>query len=506
MKKLILTELSPEQPLLILDLANNHNGSLAHGKQIIQELSEIPGIFDFRTAVKFQYRDLPNFIHPNFRSRRDLKYVDRFLSTMLSWDEFFELKNYAASLGFLTACTPFDEFSVQKIIEHDFDLLKIASASFTDWSLLEEVTSWVGPIVASTAGANLDEIDRVVSFLSNRLKDFALMHCVAAYPTTDNDLQLNRISRMKERYTKLPIGYSTHENPNNIIAGSLALAKGAVILERHVGSEKDGVQLNKYSSDSEALHRWLVALKQGIAMYGNANPWEKINESEQDALFGLRRFVFAKENITEGQSLDKSNIFFGIPGDRGGIQANDFGKYDKLVAKQNIASGQLITNENVVVSRVGKEVMEIRNSIIKLIDESRVTVPQNAILEISHHYGLENFSEFGTCMITVVNREYCKKLLFLLPGQTHPEMYHKLKDETFFILSGEVTLILNGKSLDLKAGDTCAIPPLATHAMSSSTGAIIEEVSSTHFGDDSFYTDHSIALNTSRKTYVKYWL
>ena len=115
---------TPSTPLLILDLANNHNGSLAHGKQIIDEVASIVALKDFQVAVKFQYRDLPNFIHPDFRERRDLKYVDRFLSTLLSWDDFEELKSHASSKGFLTACTPFDEFSVKKIIEHKFDSFK----------------------------------------------------------------------------------------------------------------------------------------------------------------------------------------------------------------------------------------------------------------------------------------------------------------------------------------------------------------------------------------------
>jgi sialic acid synthase SpsE len=172
-------------------MANNHNGSLSHGKRIIDEVASVNGLSDFKVAIKFQYRDLPNFIHPDFRDRRDLKYVDRFLSTLLSWDDFLDLKNYAAGKGFLTACTPFDEYSVKKIIEHKFDILKIASASFTDWALLEAIQEWNGPLVASTAGIRVSEIDRVVSFFTNRSSSFALMHCVAAYPTVDSENQAN---------------------------------------------------------------------------------------------------------------------------------------------------------------------------------------------------------------------------------------------------------------------------------------------------------------------------
>ena len=34
---------------------------------------------------------------------------------------------------------------------------------------------------------------------------------------------------------------------------------------------------------------------------------------------------------------------------------------------------------------------------------------------------MDNFAKFGSTIITVVNREYCKRVIVLLPGQTHPE-------------------------------------------------------------------------------------
>jgi len=164
------------EPLLILDLANNHNGSVKHGKRIIDEIRTALDGTNVRAAIKFQYRELDTFIHPDFKGRDDIKYVKRFESTRLSWSEFEDLANYVRQAGFFTACTPFDEASVSQIVEHGYDILKIASASFTDWPVLEEVTRTDLPIVASTAGASVYEIDRVASFLKNRDKDFALMH------------------------------------------------------------------------------------------------------------------------------------------------------------------------------------------------------------------------------------------------------------------------------------------------------------------------------------------
>jgi N-acetylneuraminate synthase len=127
-------------------------------------------------------------------------------------------------------------------------------------------------------------------------------------------------------------------------------------------------------------------------------------------------------------------------------------------------------------------------------------------LEISHHYGLDKFYETGITMITVVNREYCKKLIIVLPNQTHPEQYHKEKEETFVVLHGEVELCLNGSVQTLKKGDVITIEKQIRHEFTTKTGCIIEEVSSTHYLNDSYYTDETIAQNKDRKTFVTYWL
>jgi len=506
MSNFSLQSLSPSNPLLILDMANNHNGSVAHGQRIVDELSSVEGIRDFPVAIKFQYRNLPDFIQESFRERRDLKYVDRFLSTMLSWEDFLKLKNYIQENGFLTACTPFDEASVHKVIEHNFDILKIASASFTDWSLLEESAHWTGPIIASTAGASIIDLDRVTTMFKNRQMDFALMHCVAAYPTLDEDLMLNRISALRERYGSIPIGYSTHENPNNLLAGPMALAAGARILERHVGSPTPDSSLNGYSSDDKILSEWIRSLKSATSMLGHEDVWQVTNSDEQNALKGLRRFLFASRTIKKGEVLISKDFYFGIPGSDNQLQSKDAGKYDLLVASCDIEADEALTFDKIDRSEREARVFSIRDRIIELVRASGVTVPNNSVLEISHHFGLDNFERVGSCMITVVNRGYCKKLIFMLPGQTHPAMYHKKKDETFFLLYGDLDLRLDHQSVPFAEGDTISISPGVVHEFSSHNGAILEEVSSSHFVDDSFYLDESITNNHNRKTFVQYWI
>jgi len=499
-----LKSLTSQNPLIIMDLANNHNGSLSHGKKIIDDVTKAFQGCNFKIAVKFQYRNLPNFIHEDFQSRRDIKYVDRFLSSKLEWADYAEMKKYVRDLGMLAACTPFDEYSVDKVIEHEFDILKIASVSFTDWPLLEKIaSSWSGPIIASTAGATDDEIKRVVNFFENRNLNYAIMHCVAAYPTPDSELRLGRIRDLKKSYPYLPVGYSTHEKPDNYLAAPVALAEGAVILERHVGSTENGQAVNAYSSEYSHLVNWIANLKDAINLMGSEENAAQMNPQEQNALRGLRRYVFANAPIASGQQIDSENVFYAIPGTDEQISANEMGKYINLVSKVAIVAGDPVLRSNCEIIDSQALVFDYKKQIMTVLENSRITLPSDLLLELSHHYGLESFSDFGCSMITVVNRDYCKKIIVLLPGQTHPPMFHKQKDETFFLAYGDVALTLDDRHIDFKVGNLENIPKGMVHGMSSKNGAVIEEISSSHILSDSFYLDENITKNTKRKTFIK---
>ena len=154
---------------------------------------------------------------------------------------------------------------------------------------------------------------------------------------------------------------------------------------------------------------------------------------------------------------------------------------------------------------VREDVYKIVQDVKALLRRSGVTIPAQVDLEISHHYGIDRFYEFGLTMMTVVNRVYCKKLIVLLPGQKHPTQYHQQKEETFHILYGEVDIELNGTGRRLKTGETITVERGVQHFFGSETGAIIEEISSTHNADDSFYLDPEIARNENRKTLLTYW-
>ena len=496
------------KPLFIFELANNHMGDPDHGLRIIREINEATRAFrdEFSLAVKFQYRDLDTFIHPSCRDSQQHKYVKRFLETRISEQQFLTLKQELDRLGFIAVCTPFDEVSVGKIEAHGIGIIKIASCSLTDWPLLERIALAKKPIIASTAGSSLEDIDRVVSFFLHRGKQLSLMHCVAEYPTPDANLQLNQIDLLKTRYPQVSVGFSTHENPDSVQGIQLAVAKGAAIFEKHVGVPTERYPLNAYSANPQQVTRWLEAAREAFSLGGVSGRRMSFSEKELTSLRELRRGAWTRAAVPAGRRITPDMLMLAIPTQPGQLTANDLAKYVEYYAKNDLPAGSPVLAENITRNDKQESIRQIVSQIRSLIRTSGVHVPQTLDLEISHHYGVDQFAKFGLTMVSFINREYCKKLLLLLPGQQHPEQYHKQKEETFQVLYGEVELELDGKKQLCRPADIITVERGVKHAFSSATGAVIEEISSSHFVEDSYYSDPAIANNTSRKTLITYWL
>ena len=141
--------------LFTFEMANNHQGSVEHGKRIIREMGAIAREFGIKAAVKLQFRDLDTFVHPDFKDKTDNKHIQRFLSTRLSESEFAELVEEIRKEGLITMCTPFDEPSVDLIEKLGIEILKIGSCSAKDWPLLEKAASLGKPMIISTGGLSV---------------------------------------------------------------------------------------------------------------------------------------------------------------------------------------------------------------------------------------------------------------------------------------------------------------------------------------------------------------
>lgn len=491
--------------LFIYDLANNHQGDLKHGLNIIKAIGQVNKKAGARGALKFQFRQLETFIHPAYRDKKNIDHIPRFMSTALSRSDYEILIDEVRRQGMITICTPFDEGSVDMILQLGIQVIKVASCSATDRPLLEKISETAKPVVVSTAGLSINKIDRLVSFLEHRGISFALMHCVAIYPTPEEKLNLNQISLLKERYPHITIGFSTHEMPDNFNVIRIAYAKGARLFERHVGLNTEKYKLNAYSSTPQLIEKWIQAYQETVSICGGQER-APASPQEKNSLRSLMRGVFAGKDIKKGDVLKYDDVFFAMPLQDGQLKSGNW--CEGIIADRDYSRNEPLS-EHLADLGVPKDelIYQIMLQVKGMLNKARIFIGKNSSIEISHHYGLERFREFGCVIIDCINRAYCKKLIVQLPRQKHPYHYHSKKEETFQLLYGDLEVELDGHRTNLQVGDIFLVPVNAWHKFHTLDGAVFEEVSTTHYDNDSFYEDERISTlpRDVRKTSIPNW-
>ena len=491
--------------LFILDLANNHQGQVEHGLRIIREMAQITRRHGVRAALKFQFRNLDTFIHPQWEKISGNKHIPRFQQTRLDEAQFRRLYEEVRAQGLLAICTPFDEISVDQALHMDFDILKVASCSAQDWPLLEKISSAGKPLIVSTGGLQIKEIDELVSFFEHRGNIFGLMHCVSLYPIPTHEFHLNKIYFLKNRYPNLCIGWSTHEVPGMTEPVTVAVAMGAEMFEKHVGLSAPGIDLNTYSAEPHQVEAWIQAYLTATAICGSPQP--VVTEQEKGSLASLARGIYAKNEIAAGEIIRRSEVYFAMPLAAESLASGEW--QEGLLAINRISQDQPLLRSSVrpPMANPRKVLKHAVHEIKAMLKMAKVALNAEFETEFSHHEGVENFRRTGTTMITCVNREYCKKILVQLPGQAHPSHFHRLKEETFRVLAGDLTLRVGEQERTLGPGDQCLVMPGVWHEFRSKNGCVFEEISTTHHGNDSVYLETGISEKQPemRKTKVKHW-
>jgi N-acetylneuraminate synthase len=492
--------------LFVFEMANNHQGRLDHGLNIVREMGRIAKEKEIKAALKLQFRNLDTLIHPDHVKSTANKQIPRFLSTRLSRDEFAQLVRETRAQGMLTMASPFDEESVDFIEELDLDAIKVASCSAKDWPLLERIAEACKPVIFSTGGLLTSDIDKLVSFFDHKGVRYAIMHCVGLYPIPNDKFHLNQIEALARRYPNRVIGWSTHERPSDFEPVQLAFAKGARMFERHVGIETDDIKLNAYSSTPDQVLKWIDAYRRAKTLCGSlSRPLP--SKEETDSLLALERGVYCREAVDSDETIPREKVFFALPRSEGQLASGQW--KEGIVARRRIGERMPIGVDDVALPAdpPNRHIKSAVHEVKALLNEAGVHLSSEFSVEYSHHYGMENFRKTGCVLIDCINREYCKKIIVQLPGQNHPLHYHKRKEETFQVLHGILHIEIDGHHRVLSPGETVLVLPGVWHRFWTETGCVAEEVSTTHFLDDSIYQDKKInkLAREDRKTVVDHW-
>jgi sialic acid synthase SpsE len=353
------------EELFVLEVANNHLGDVQRGLKIIANYAQVVRFNNVRAAIKLQFRDVDSFIHKDFRNREDIRYIKKTLDTRLRPEDFATMVQAIRDAGCTPMATPFDESSVDFCCELGISILKIASSDCNDWILIEKMAKTKKPVIVSTGGSSLKDIDDLVTFFSNRHIPLAINHCVSLYPSEDSDIELNQIDYLRNRYPNHTIGFSTHEYHDWSSSMLMAYAKGARTFERHIDIQTEGMTVSPYCSVPEQIDTWFKAFHRAKRMCGAPGTQKRLPpQKEISYLDSLVRGVYAKRDLPMGHVLQDADVYLAIPLQQGQISCRE------------LMRGEVIR----------KAVQKDQAVLIDAIDSPYANIP--SLTELIYHRGL----------------------------------------------------------------------------------------------------------------------
>jgi sialic acid synthase SpsE len=336
--------------LFVLELANNHWGSLSRGLKIIHDHATVVRFNNIKAAIKLQFRDVDEFIHPEYKGNSELRYIKKTEATKLNKTEFAQMVEEIKNHSCVPMATPFDEASVDLCVYFDMPIIKIASSDMNDWVLIEKIASTRRPTIVSTGGASEKDLDDLVIFFENRDIPLAINHCVSLYPSEDSELQLDQIDYLRDRYPEHVIGLSTHEYHDWTSSILISYGKGARTWERHIDIDFEDITVSPYCSLPEQCDRWYKAFHKAREMCGGVKSARRvISRREIEYLDALVRGAYAKKDLDAGYVFSKQkfeeDFYLAIPLHKGQLSCREVMNGERLVIP--IRANEKLTIEHI---------------------------------------------------------------------------------------------------------------------------------------------------------------
>lgn len=320
------TFFADEYPIVIAEIGGNHGGDLDLAKVMVDAAAGAGAKF-----VKFQTYLAERLISPNEPACAE------FEREMLSFDEFHELSEHCRLKGIVFLSTPFDEESADFLDKLGVPAFKIASGDITHVPLLQHVAGKQKPILLSTGASTWAEMDTVVRIIRNDFNvELVLLHCIAAYPTPDNEANLRIIPEMAARYG-LPVGFSDHTIGIDVALGAVAL--GACVIEKHFTVDQT---LPGGDNDISILPDELARLIEGSRRISTARGLVKrqLTSSEVELRPLIRRSLVAKHDLNPGHVISEDDVLVIRPGT--GTPPSEIDNVVGRVVKQSVRAFEML--------------------------------------------------------------------------------------------------------------------------------------------------------------------
>ena len=301
---------------VIAEIGHNHQGNLEKAREMFRE-AKLAGAH----AVKLQKRDNRG-LYTAAAYNKPYDNENSFGATYGEHREFLEfganeyrdLQAYAQELGVDFFSTAFDTASADFLADLDVPAYKIASGDIKSVPLLKHVAGFGKPMVVSTGGALLEDVQRAYDAIMPINPQLAILQCTAGYPAAFEELDLRVIDQYRNRFPGAVIGFSSHDN--GIAMPVAAFVLGARIIEKHftLNRAMKGTD-HAFSLEPVGLRKMVRDLERTHKAMGNGV--KKIYDSEKAPIIKMGKSLVVARDLPSGHVLRADDIVMKSPG--GGI-------------------------------------------------------------------------------------------------------------------------------------------------------------------------------------------
>jgi len=299
---------------VIAEIGHNHQGNLKMAKEMFAAAKDCGA-----SAVKLQKRD-NRFLYTRDMYNRSYDNENSYGATYgqhrealeFGREEYVELKRYAKELNITFFATAFDFRSADFLADLDMPAFKIASGDLNNIPLLRYVSSFQKPMIVSTGGATMEDVERAYEAIRQINPHFAILQCTSGYPCSFDEMNLRVITTYRERFPDVVIGLSGHDN--GIAMELAAYMLGAQIVEKHFTLNRSLKGTDQaFSLERPGMQRLVRDLSRVRVAMGDGI--KRPYASEAAPLMKMAKKLVAARDLPAGHVLRPEDIAIKSPAD-----------------------------------------------------------------------------------------------------------------------------------------------------------------------------------------------
>lgn len=214
---------------VIAEIGSVHDGSFGNAQRLIDTAAEVgadAAKFQTHLAAAETIRDAPS--PPYFQGEPRFEYFERTGFSTEKWDA---LKSHCATRQVEFMSSPFSIEAVELLEKIGVERYKVGSGEITNTPMLDAIGRTKRPVILSSGMSSWEELDEAVNVVLRHHDRITLLQCTSSYPCAYEDVGLNVMLALRERY-RLPVGLSDHTL--TIFAPIAAVSLGASVIEKHL--------------------------------------------------------------------------------------------------------------------------------------------------------------------------------------------------------------------------------------------------------------------------------